>query len=196
MTSILIIVQMMLKKQFQGILGLKPTLLLSAGRKTALPASGALQIIHARGNHWIVASTIGCTTKLLVFDSLYCDIDKPTRELLSQLIGANVEIKLQNAPKQRGIKECGVFAIVICTSLACGNFPSHITFNQSIMRDHLIQCYKNLCLTPFPPVYIARFNLFHHCNHLLLITEAQSLYSHTILTVWHACTSLFRVDQS
>ena len=152
MKSILIIAQMMLKKQFQGILGLKPTLLLSAGRKTPLPASGALQITHTQDNHWIVASTIGCTTKVLVFNSLYCDIDKPTREFLSQLIGANVEIKLENAPKQRGIKDCGVFAIAICTSLAYGNFLCHITFNQSIMRDHLIQCYENLPLTPFPSV--------------------------------------------
>ena len=140
--------QTLLKKQFQGILGLNSTLLLSTGRKPLL-ATGALQIIHTRGNHWIVASTIGFTTNVMVFDTLYSDMDKPTRELLRQLFGADVEITLENAPRQQGLKDCGVFAIAVCTTFAYGEFLSDKTFNHS-MRDHLILCYENLCLTPFP----------------------------------------------
>ena len=95
--------QTLLKKQFQGILGLNSTLLLSTGRKPPLLASGALQIIHTRVSHWIVASTIGCTANVMVFDTLYSDMDKPTRELLWQLFGADVEVTLENAPRQQGL---------------------------------------------------------------------------------------------
>ena len=91
-----------------------------------------------RGNHWLVASTIGCVSKVQVFNSIYSDIDKHTRELLLKLFGADMEIEMQNTPKQQGIKDCGVFAIAICTFLAYyGNLPSHITFNQCVMRAHL-----------------------------------------------------------
>jgi hypothetical protein len=126
--------QMMLKNQFQEILGLQSTLLLSAGKHTciSLPPSN---VIHTRGNHWLVVSTIRCASKVQVFDSIYSDIDKHTRELLLKLFGTDVNIQMQNAPKQQGIKDCGVFATAICTLFAHGNFPigSHVTFNQSVM---------------------------------------------------------------
>ena len=60
-----------------------------------------------------------------------------------------VEVTI-GAPKQ---KECGVFVIAVCTSLAyyySQHAPLKLLFNQNVMRDHLIQCYINKCMTIFP----------------------------------------------
>lgn len=139
--------QSILRTQFQGISGLQSTLLLS-GLQTPLPP-GALQIVHVRGNHWIATSTIGCLNKVCIYDSLYSQIDNTTSELLTKLFGCVNHI-VEKSPRQQGVKDCGVFAIATCTCIAHGQSPNFIRYNQGLMRDHLIQCYKNKCLTPFP----------------------------------------------
>ena len=53
-----------LKKQFPNLTGLQSTLLLSRSQQMpTTTTSPYLQIIHTNGNHWIVASTIGCSPK-------------------------------------------------------------------------------------------------------------------------------------
>jgi hypothetical protein len=173
--------QTMLKNQFKKCFGLQSAFLLSSGKHTCIswPPSNALQIIHTTGNHWLVVSTIGCTSEVQVFDSIYSYIDKYTRELLLKLFGTDVNIQMQNAPKQQGIKDCGVFAIAICTLLAYGNFPigSHITFNQSVMRDHLLMCYENLYLTPFPSQKVYS---------LLQSHDKQNDYTYILYTIFYS----------
>ena len=70
--------QEILKMQFNNLTGLQSTLVLSKHQK--LPATSQyLQIIHCRGNHWIVASNIQSSPKILqVFDSLYSSVDGMT----------------------------------------------------------------------------------------------------------------------
>ena len=74
--------QSLLKKQFKDIQGLISTLLLISRGPGHTIASNGLQIIHTRDSHWIVATTIGCTNEVLVFDTLYSTVDKPTIELI------------------------------------------------------------------------------------------------------------------
>ena len=143
--------QAILKQQFKGIAGLQSTLLLS-GMKYPLPC-GALQIVHVRGNHWIVASTISCAKRVGVFDSLYSQIDDQTEQMLTKVFGSDVTLEVEITPKQQGVRDCGVFAIAICTCIAHGQHPSSAHFSQSSMRDHLIQCYKDQYFTPFPTLY-------------------------------------------
>ena len=60
-----------LKKHSPYLTGLQSTLLLSKSQQmSATTTSRYLQIIHTNGNHWIVASTIGCSPKIQVYDSL------------------------------------------------------------------------------------------------------------------------------
>ena len=51
--------QELLKRQFKNLSGFQSTLLLTK-LKEPLPSTGAVQVLHSRGNHWIVASTVGC----------------------------------------------------------------------------------------------------------------------------------------
>lgn len=73
--------QAVLKKQFDRLSGLHSTLVLS--KLANALSSDVVQIIHSRNNHWIVASSIGCSTgKVLMFDSLYSSVDQATTNLI------------------------------------------------------------------------------------------------------------------
>ena len=113
----------------------------------------ALQIVHSRGNHWIVVTTLQCpdkTVKVHAFDSLYTSTDPSTSQLLCKLYGADVKIQAEKCPKQLGVKDCGLFAIAIATVLARGGNPSQVRLKQDAMRGHLINCFEKFELAPFP----------------------------------------------
>ena len=140
--------QELLKIQFPHISGLQSTLLLAKCQK--LPETSTyLQIIHSRGNHWIVATNIGCTpkSKLQVFDSLYSSVDKETTKLLTNLFGPST-IKMGASPQQNGTTDCGLYAIATCAALANNKQPGR--FIQDNMRAHLVECFQNYSLTQFP----------------------------------------------
>ena len=78
-----------------------------------------LQVIHSRGNHWIVASTIlsdaGCVD---VYDSLYDSLDDSSVDIVTHYFG---ESKINMAPmkKQHGRSDCGfIFAIASAVHLS------------------------------------------------------------------------------
>ena len=83
-------VQELLKILFPHIItGFQSTLVLAKYQKMPV-TSTYLQIIHSRGNHWIVATNIGCAPKLQVFDSFYSSVDEATIEFLTNLFGPSV----------------------------------------------------------------------------------------------------------
>ena len=110
-----------------------------------------MQIVHSLTNHWIVASTIGCSIgNVLVFDSVYSSVDEATMSLIRQLFGVDVKVKQEVTPRQQGSSDCGVFAIAIATSLAFEHIPNSIAFQQNTMIDHLLTCFEKMYLTHFP----------------------------------------------
>ena len=111
------VAQQLLSKQFPHLSGLS----LVVSRSIPSVASNFLQIIHTRGNHRILASTICCQPgEVKVFDSLYTSVNEATMKLLSTLFGKDAKVILETVQKQQGSSDCGVFAIAICTSLAHG----------------------------------------------------------------------------
>ena len=72
--------QQLLKQQFPHLNGLQPTVL--QAKKTLgvrKPLPNQLQVIHSRGDHWILASNIGCANgDVNVYDSVYRSVDKAT----------------------------------------------------------------------------------------------------------------------
>ena len=140
--------QAILTKQFPKLAGLYSTLLIPRYRITSSPA---LQILHCRGNHWCVVTSIGCSAgQVKVYDSLYTSIDQVTLDLITSLFGSSTQVKLEQGPKQLGVKDCGVFAIATATLLAYGGNPTTATFNQQAMRLHLIKTFENSHLQTFP----------------------------------------------
>ena len=144
--------QALLKHQHSNLTGLLSTLLIPS-HTAQITIQPALQIVHSRGNHWIVVTTLQCpdkTVKVHVFDSLYTSTDPSTSQLLCKLYGADVKIQAEKCPKQLGVKDCGLFAIAIATVLAKGGNPSQVRLKQDAMRGHLINCFEKFELAPFP----------------------------------------------
>lgn len=141
--------QQILKRQFPHLSGLQPTVLRtkkSLGVRSPLP--NQLQVIHCHGDHWILASSIGCRNgDVDVYDSVYRSIDDTTRAVITKLFQASA-IRIVESPKQEGGTDCGVFAIANATALAHGINPS--SFDQSAMRRHLVKYLKEDLMIMFP----------------------------------------------
>ena len=138
-----------LKKQFPNLTGLQLTLLLSRSQQMpTTTTSPYLQIIHTNGNHWIVASTIGCSPKIRVYDSLHTSLQNSTLELKRRQYGINACVEMGNSPQQVGTTDCGVYAIATCTALVSGSEPGELTREE--LRHHLVECFENAYLLPFP----------------------------------------------
>lgn len=140
--------QSLLKKQFPHIDGWKLTLL---AQKEQEKIKHGVQIIHCRGNHWIVASTLGCSSgeAVKVFDSLYTSVDKDTQDVILNLFQTDGKPMLEMAKmhRQKGGNDCGLFAIAVATALAFGS--NLVEFKQSGMREHLLKCFEDGVMTPF-----------------------------------------------
>ena len=158
--------QKLLSRKFKLISGLRSTLTLSKPKRlTTKSLSKTLQILHCRGCHWIVASTINTHPKVAVYDSLYSTIDEATEKTLKQIFGAKVKIEVADGPKQDGTTDCGLFAIATCVAIASDvTLPNK--FDQSAMRKHLVECFEKLSLEPFPVVATDKIdistNMFHY----------------------------------
>ena len=138
--------QNLIKIQF-NIEGLQSTLL----QKSCKPTVNQLQIIHTRGNHWIVASTILSSPAVVtVYDTLYDTVDGDTADVILNLFGGNLKIYVATIQKQRGLNDCGVFSIANAVELAKKSDPAKINYIQWKMRSHLIKCFSQSKLTSFP----------------------------------------------
>ena len=51
---------------------------------------------------------------------------------------------------QSGANDCGLFAIAFATAICAGQNPATKVFDQGKMRGHLMQCFHNGRITPFP----------------------------------------------
>ena len=137
--------QELLQKQFPGVNGLQSTLYQYKPKASVSPKD-QLQVIHSRGNHWIVASTVGCTGEVLVYDSLYSTLDTATRDVIANLFHSST-VKMLKCQKQEGGKDCGLFAIAYATAIRVD--PTSVKLNQAAMRSHLIKCFEEENLSLF-----------------------------------------------
>ena len=145
--------QQLLKKQFPGLSGLRSTLLQT--KKEPLPTSKqVVQIVHSRGDHWMALSTINTVTdEVNVYDSVYQTLDSDTTQVILSLFEAStspLQLQMVQTQKQRGARDCGLFSIATITAIAFHLDPTTITYDQTAMRPHLIQCFQEHTLKPFP----------------------------------------------
>ena len=141
--------QMLIKQQFKHLEGLKYPVVLSS-LKCFSTTTNVLQILHTQEGHWIFASTIRCAEgEINVYDSLYRSVEASTANLIAKLFG-KAALKMKTCPRQLGDKDCGVFAIAICAAIVHGINLEGIKFVQDNMRQHLLLCFEQQHLSPFP----------------------------------------------
>ena len=137
---------------FPKINGLHFTLLQDKAHKE--PTKNSLQIFHVGEDHWICATNVGKSGKrVLVYDSAYTKWDESALCLLKKQFRcspSNIISVLEGVPKQQEGKECGLYAIAKATSIAEGKNPLKLSYNEALMREHLLHCFSNRKLELFP----------------------------------------------
>lgn len=143
----------LLKRHNPIVGGLQSVLLSNLATGYDYMTTESLQIHNNGELHWLTTSTVGHPGEVFLFDSLNReitdDLDKQIRSIYScdQSKPIIKKIKIQ---KQVGGVDCGLFAIATATDICHFNNPYEITYDQSKMRKHLIECFNNNLLTPFP----------------------------------------------
>ena len=152
--------QRLLRVQFPESSGLLSTLL--QGKETSVierKEKRILQVIHSTSRHyWIVATTIGSKGEgdVLVYDSIFKILDRETKSVIYGIfksLSVN-KVKLVKSQKQKGVKDCGLFAIAFATAfataLAHGQNLSKVKFQPHLTRSYLVTCFQKEKLVPFP----------------------------------------------
>ena len=150
--------QRILKHQFTGLNGLESSLFQDKKQPlTKDNMKNKLQIIHCKQrHHWIVVSTVKNTAEeVIVIDSLYRSMDEETKQTVINLFQYDCEkpppiIRVIKSQRQKGNKDCGLFAIAMATAIAFDNDPGKQVFCQDLMRGHLVDCLKNEQFSMFP----------------------------------------------
>ncbi len=119
-----------------------------------------LQILHIKGNHWILVSNIdvnsgrSSSSRVMIYDSLLSeDIDSNTMQQVCSFLrptSKDIRVDIMNIMKQTNKFDCGLFCIANMTELAYGYNPVKVIWNVKKMRSHLSTCLKNGKLQRFP----------------------------------------------
>ena len=111
-----------------------------------------LHLHHTGANHYCISTSFG--SKVSFYDSIN---SSPTQQLLQQITALySPDNSIPESHQaviihpQEGSTCCGVFAIAYAFELALGNDPSLFVFDQSKMREHLLACFENRYVSPFP----------------------------------------------
>ena len=117
-----------------------------------------IQVLHTGHLHWIcVANTSAAksTNQIChVYDSL--SSGKVKTKVLQQIASFSyckekeLVINIQSVQQQSNDVDCGLFSLAFATSLAYGDNPTKIFFDENSMRPHLLKCIEQGKVTPFP----------------------------------------------
>ena len=97
-------VQSLLNLQFPNTEGLKCTLIQTRIKLDI--TKDIVQIVHCRGNHWVVISNLLCGAgKIHVYDTVYSNVDDQTRKVIDNMFEGKVVIDVfESVQKQQGNK--------------------------------------------------------------------------------------------
>ena len=115
------------------------------------------------------------------------------------------EIKklIKSAQQQRNYVDCEVFAIAFATSLVFGDRPEEVIYDSQIMRQHLLNCLRNMSMERFPDQV---GNTIQRCKRKTLIIVFKFCYSvskffalvgkpyYPVMVMCTKCEGWFHVD--
>lgn len=152
--------QKLLRRQFPQVDGLFYTLLQCQKPKSKIKQG--IQIIHDRGNHWVVASNFECSGSGVVqlYDSVYLSIDKKTEKVIKNLFECS-SIVLIDTQKQweEKIVECLQLLLLQLLCLILQKDTTILLVKQSyvLMCCHALNHYRCLCSHKLYSVIIVTF---------------------------------------
>ena len=107
-------------------------------------------------HHWILSSFH--ENDVSIYDSLSSlPLTASVEQQLLQVYGATMPhgsncLLVSSVPvqQQRGECDCGLFVIATALHIGVGNNTEEVSFDQTKMRSHLVQCFEKKTLSPFP----------------------------------------------
>ena len=147
-----------LKKE-TNIDGLQSTLLFQSKKYLKKCKDKFIQIMFVDNNHWLTVSNVMSkdVADIFIYDSISVNETEKARQIYENLkectqYQKDINLYWPRVTQQMGYKDCGLFAIAFAASLAVGEDPIYINYNQRKMRNHLINCFNNNKITPFPRI--------------------------------------------
>ena len=138
----------MIQRQFPILVIQSPSLYFTSGFEYC--SYKTIQIIHNNAHYWILLSSFNGDVKN--FDSLNTDPTTETLQQMQQLFSPDdtfPQYQLSPCHKQVGTTDCGVFSIAYSTDIIFGNNLSEIVYDQSKLRQHLVNFFDKGTLTTF-----------------------------------------------
>ena len=115
-----------------------------------------IQILFNERDHFVVAAKGFGSHMVKLYDSNWDGINEPEQHLIyciakiEKTSDKNLIIGLMSCEKQKQCGSCGLYAIAFATALAHSLNPSELRFDVSKLRSHLMECFQNGEITPFP----------------------------------------------
>ena len=155
------ITQNNLHKQFPEFAGFEDTVLGATQMFSVFKSFRKyIQILHTGDLHWVCTANLddhrGRNDSASLYDSL--NGGKVPHRVATQIAAfsfcqdAELKITVEPVQQQSNGVDCGVYAIAFATSLAFGEDPCKITYDEPKMRAHLLHCLKSRKMIPFPKV--------------------------------------------
>ena len=111
-------------------------------------------------------STVGCPSGVVqVFDmnsSYHLKLSHSLKCIIADMPQASkdsIVLKYSKMQQQSGASDCGLFAIATATAICNGQVLCMLEFYQFLMQKHLLQCFQNGAVLPFPSLSIAARSL-------------------------------------
>ena len=128
------------------------------GLKMKQVSAPCAQIHHTGDDHWLVSFQDESSSDIHVADSMIGGTRVLTTSVEMQFLQMYGKQKLNvsflKAQQQTNSVDCGVFAIAFCTEFCYTGRKGVVQAEFDIlrMREHLINCFENMEMTPFPKI--------------------------------------------
>ena len=116
------------------------------------------QIHHTGTDHWITSAQDTSDGQIIIFDSSQGFNPRLSKSVEMQLFAlygkgkSQLEVIFPRIQQQSNGVDCGVFSIAYATEFVFNRFTGkeYLEFNKNNMREHLLCCFQEQELTPFP----------------------------------------------
>ena len=142
-------VQQLIKEKFPNIGGFQDPILYNH----FVPLKGKfVQVLNVNENPWVCVAGEG-NNEIHIYDSLLIKINNKPMYVITKMLKCEDEVFLTKTvlvQKQSNSSDCGLFTLAFAFDLANSMDSSIITYNERILRKHLLACTENEEITEFP----------------------------------------------
>ncbi len=156
--NLIVVIQKLLKDQYPDVGGLQDPLCGVRLRFRVCKEKPFVQILHDGSYHWVAISTVNCKPgEVIYMDSLFTG--KITQDIQRQICSIvrheqeTLSVKVIPVQQQKGSVDCGLFAMAFIQYILLNKeYPSAVTFDQFVMRHHVLRALAANYLEPFPVI--------------------------------------------